>query len=66
MHLLVNGQVLAIAQLGRNFLVLETSTEHPPTQAEILVTVDGNEKRWTVRLPNGIGPGQKRVLLAKV
>ena len=42
MHLLVNGLVLPIAQLGPNFLILEKPVTHPPANADILVTIDGD------------------------
>lgn len=65
MHLLVNGLVLPIAQLGTNFLVLEKAVKHPPADADILVRIDGDEKRWTVRLPEGLQPEERRVPIAK-
>lgn len=58
MALCVNGRTLSIAQMGRDFLVLEEQVEHPPTEAEITLSVDGRESRWPVRLVEGIKAGQ--------
>jgi hypothetical protein len=65
MHLLLNGHTLRIAQMGPNFLVLADTVEHPPADAEIVMTVDGDTERWMVRLPNGLHSGEKEVLISK-
>jgi hypothetical protein len=54
MRLFVNGHVLNIAQIGPSFLMLDQPIEHPPTEAEILMSIDGHQDRWRVHLPNGI------------
>jgi hypothetical protein len=54
MHLHVNGQVLAIGQLGPDFLILREAIDHPPTDACIFLSIDGKERRWAVHLPDGI------------
>jgi hypothetical protein len=64
MELCVNGLVLPIAQLGPNFLVLETPIDHPPVDAEIGMWVDGREDRWPVRLAEGIKAGQRKTAIS--
>ena len=54
MQLFVSGQVLKIAQIGPQFLMLDQPVEHPPADAEILMSIDGREDRWRVHLPHGI------------
>ena len=66
MRLLLDGRVLPVAQLGPDFLILDQGVEHPPATAEIVLTVDDHQKRWTVGLPNGIQPGRTRVPIATV
>lgn len=61
MTLLLNGQTIPIAQMGPDFLVLDRPAEHPPCVADVLLSVDGREQRWSVRLPEGIRPESKRV-----
>lgn len=64
MQLNVNGFVLAIGQLGPDFIILRDSVDHPPTEAEIVMSIDGEESRWNVELPNGISPERLRTKTA--
>ena len=57
MRLLVNGSSLPIAQMGPDFLLLESAEAHPPATAKIVLRVDASERRWTVWLPEGIRAG---------
>jgi len=41
---------LSAGQLGPDFVVLDDPLEHPPTDAELFMSVDGREDRWSVRL----------------
>ena len=54
MQLSVNGHVLSIGQLGPDFLILDDPCDHPPSEAEVAVSIDGRERRWRVHLPDGI------------
>ena len=64
MTLSVNGHVLPIAQLGPDFLILRTSVEHVPAVAEISFSIDGNQRRWTVHLVNGIHPDRLKTAMS--
>ena len=66
MSLHVNGDELAIAQMGSDFLLLEKPYSHPPTTAEVSLIVDGHEERWSVNLPEGIRPGENRVIASRI
>jgi len=59
-QLCVNGRILPVAQLGPDFLVLKDTLSHPATEAEIAMWIDGHERRWQVRLIDGIVAGQRR------
>ena len=63
MRLLVNGGSIPVAQMGADFLILEEPSDHPPGQGTMVLQVDQSERRWTVRLPNGISSGSKRVVI---
>jgi hypothetical protein len=63
MRLLVNGGSIPVAQMGPDFLIIKEACDHPPGQAIMVLQVDKNERRWTVRLPNGISSGSKRVTI---
>jgi hypothetical protein len=54
MQLSVNGSVLPIAQLGPGFLILKEPIDHPPSDGEIAVWIDGSERRWRIHLEHGI------------
>jgi len=66
MKLLVNGSSLPVAQMGPDFLLLTEGIDHPPANASVVMQVDENERRWDVRLPNGISLGSKRVVISAV
>ena len=57
MHLSVNGHRLRIGQLGPDFIILDDMADHPPSRAEISMSIDGEEERWPVMLPDGISVG---------
>jgi len=60
MALHLNGHVLPIAKLGPDFLVLTHPVDHSPVEAEIAMSIDGHERRWLVRLHEGISTAQRR------
>jgi hypothetical protein len=62
MHLNVNGQVFSIGQLGPDFLILDDPTNHPAADGEIVVSIDGRERRWRVHLLDGISPSKPRTI----
>jgi hypothetical protein len=64
MELNVNGAVIAIGQLGPGFMILRDPKDYPPTNAEIALWIDGEERRWQVHLPDGISPGTLRTRIA--
>ena len=64
MHLIVNGTSIPITHMGPDFLLVETTTDHPAALATIVLRVDEKERQWKVRLPHGISKDSKRVTLA--
>jgi hypothetical protein len=60
MELRLDGSVLKISDLGPDFLILAQPIDHPPAQAEIVMSVDGKEDRWPVWLPAGLSPASQR------
>jgi hypothetical protein len=61
----LNGSVLGVAQLGRDFLILETGIDHPPTQAELAIQVDRHERRWPIYLAEGIQAGRRKTVISR-
>lgn len=66
MRLLLNGSSLSVAQLGPDFLILQDSHDHPPAEAEMSLTVDGQEERWRIRLPQGIRSSERLVPISNI
>lgn len=64
MTLRVNGFTVGIAQLAHDFLILEQPIAHPPTDAEIELSIDGHTKRWPVSLPDGLSLDTNRTPIA--
>jgi len=64
MRLLVNDLSLSVAQMGPDFLLLDSPADHPPADARVVLQVDQSERTWNVRLPNGISADTKRVTIA--
>ena len=62
-RLLVGGADLAVAQLGPDFLLVDTPCDMPPGKASILMRVDDSERCWTVFLPQGISATSARVAI---
>lgn len=52
----VGDQTFNLAKIGPDCLVLRTPMELPPCCGEIIMTVDGHERRWPIRLHNGAVP----------
>lgn len=63
MRLLVNGSSIPIRQMGPDFLLIDSTVEHAPADASIILQVDQNERRWNVRLPQGISANSNRVAI---
>jgi hypothetical protein len=64
MHLRLNGHVLPIAQLGPDFLILKTPIDHPPADAEIDMSIDGDRRCWPVHLIDGLAVGTRESRIA--
>jgi hypothetical protein len=65
MHLLLEGQILSVGQLGPDFLILDKAIDHPPAGARLFLAVDGKEREWDVHLPEGMSAGSRRVVIAR-
>jgi len=64
--LILNGRTLSVGQLGPDFLVLDHPAEQPAGTADILMSVDGREQRWSVQLPEGLRLGQRRARISSL
>ena len=58
--LLIDGMQLALSQVGASrFVVRDKCDLLPPSNAEIVVEVNGSAERYKIFLPNGL-PGHDR------
>jgi hypothetical protein len=62
-RLMVADADLEVAQLGPDFLLVDSPRDMPPGEARILMRVDGNESSWNVFLTRGISSSSPRVAL---
>jgi hypothetical protein len=60
MQMNVNGHTFVVGQLGPEFVILKNPVDHPPTVAEITLSIDGRVRRWQVELPEGISADSRR------
>jgi len=58
--LLLHGQKLNVSHLWHEGFILREAFTHPPTEAELVVSIDGHEDRRRVYLPDGLRPGQRQ------
>jgi len=60
--LVVNGSKLALSHVGPNDVtVREACHPIPPTDAELLITVDDETEAYRVFLPNGIPSAPQKI-----
>jgi hypothetical protein len=64
MELHVGGSILPISHLGRDYLILAQPVDHPPAQAEIVMSIDDSHSRWSVQLPAGLSTTSWRTQIA--
>ena len=64
--LAVNGTTLPVAQLGPDFVTLENPPAVPPQNAEITLTIDGQQRRRQVHLLDGIPIGAASPALVRI
>jgi hypothetical protein len=64
MRLVLNGSSIPVAQMGPDFLILESPTEHSPTDATLELRIDASERSWKVRLPEGISNASRTVTIS--
>ena len=56
MHLKVGEAIVRIAQLGPDFVILAEKSSIVAERGELIVRLDGSERRKEVRLPAGLAP----------
>ena len=53
LDLILDGRSIPLAQIGRDWIVLRKPTDLEPGPGEVVATIDGIERRWSVELNEG-------------
>lgn len=64
--LVLDDKSIPVAQMGPDFLLLNAPFDYPPGNAGVVLQVDQSERRWKVRLPDGISAASNRVAVVRV
>jgi len=64
--LLMNDKSYPLSKIGRDEIFFRSPVHIPPGLAEILMTVDGREHRWPVKLVHGAYPFDEAVQVRSV
>ena len=64
MELRIHGQVVPIAQMGPDFVIVKEPVEFPPGQAEIFMSIDGSARSWHVYLVEGVTARRRETRIA--
>lgn len=60
LRLLIDGQELEVWQVGPDFFELHKPFSTATTNATLVITVDGNERRQQIVLPQGLSAGREK------
>ena len=63
-RLILNGAEIPVAQMGPDYIFIDSPEDHQPGEAILVMNVDQSESRWNVWLPNGISAKSERVSIA--
>ncbi|MSR60137.1 MAG: hypothetical protein EXS05_21265 [Planctomycetaceae bacterium] len=66
LQLEVGDESFDLAQVGPNDIVFAEPTTLSPCEAQVVMQVDGNERRWHVELPNGASPNFQKTQINQV
>lgn len=61
LYLVVNGRRLELGQVGSEHCTLRHPEDIPPSRAEIVTIVDGEETKTSVFLPDGASATSRRI-----
>jgi hypothetical protein len=66
MELRLNGDIVPVSQMGRDFIVVRQPFDHPPAEAEVFLAIDESENKWRVYLVDGISAGRRKTRIDPV
>src|SRR5438034_3022441 len=57
-ELFMAGQRFSVGQIGRGILIFDKPVVLPATEGELVLTVDGQPRRWSIAIRNGGQPAR--------
>ena len=66
MALTVDGVSHRVAQMGGDFIILETPVDIPPTKGSLTLEIDGEPEAWQVFLPKGVKKDRARTPVERI
>jgi len=66
LFLVVNGRQMELGQVGSEHCTIRNPEDLPPSHAEIVTIVDGDETRIPVLLPNGASAASRRISYTQI
>ncbi len=66
LELITGDRVLELSQIAPDKVTLREAVELCPTEALVVMRVDGNEHSWNVRLPNAAVPFDTEVAIESI
>ncbi len=66
LHLDVDGRIVDLAQIGPDDVIANDPIDLPPGPAEVVMHVDGQERRWRVTLVEGMSKDNRVVKTVQV
>ncbi len=66
LHLEVGGRVVDLAQIGPDDVIANDPIDLPPGPAEVVMHVDGQQRRWHVMLVEGMSKENRVVKAIRV
>jgi hypothetical protein len=64
-ELVAAGRSYSVAQVARDFIILETAVEIAPGPATLVIRVNGEELRRDIELPDGANRSSERVRIVR-
>lgn len=66
LHLEVDGRTVDLAQIGPDDVIANDPIDLPPCEADVVMHVDGEERRWRVSLVNGMSRDNRVVKTVRI
>jgi hypothetical protein len=66
MALIVGGVSHRVGILGPDYVFLEAAGAHPPTEADLILDIDGDREQTRVFLPKGLPENERQIPIRRM